>query len=145
MGGLVIGITVRPGAIPSPTPAAATAARKLQLAISENPGKIPLYDLEVNDPLRPTATDKNKSPSLLGPPIFLTRGEATEIEVKNQSNSPTVIHWHGIELLELRRRCCGLDRLRPADYPASCSWNVVHRPHDSAAGGNLHLSHTLAR
>jgi manganese oxidase len=98
MGGLVIGITVLPGATPSPTPAAATAARKLQLAISENPGKIPLYDLEVNDPLKPTATDKNKPPSLLGPPIFLTRGEATEIEVKNQSTRPTVIHWHGIEL-----------------------------------------------
>jgi FtsP/CotA-like multicopper oxidase with cupredoxin domain len=98
MGGLVIGITVLPGATPQPSPVAATAARKLQLVISDNPGKIPLYALEVNDPLRPTATDKNESPSLLGPPIFLTRGEATEIEIKNQSTSTTVIHWHGIEL-----------------------------------------------
>jgi len=98
MGGLVIGISVLPGATPSPSPAAATAARKLQLVISENPGKIPLYNLEVNDPLKPSAPDKDKPPSLLGPPIVLTRGEATEIEVKNQSSKPTAIHWHGIEL-----------------------------------------------
>lgn len=98
MSGLVIGITVAPGVTSPPIPAAATAARKLQLVISENPAKIPLYNLEVNDPLKPTAPDKSKPSSLLGPPIFLTRGETTEIEVKNQSSSPTVIHWHGMEL-----------------------------------------------
>jgi FtsP/CotA-like multicopper oxidase with cupredoxin domain len=98
MGGLVIGITVLPATSAPASPAVATVARKLQLVISENPEKIPLYNLEVNDALKPAAPDKNKPPSLLGPPVFLTRGEATEIEVKNQSNSPTVIHWHGIEL-----------------------------------------------
>jgi FtsP/CotA-like multicopper oxidase with cupredoxin domain len=98
MGGLVIGITVLPGAKTQPSPVAATARRKLQLVISDNPGKVPLYNLEVNDTLKPIATDKNTPASLLGPPIFLTRGEATEIEVKNQSSNPTVIHWHGIEL-----------------------------------------------
>ena len=96
--GLVIGITVLPGATPPRSTVAATAPRKLQLVISDNPGKVPLYNLEVNDPLRPIATDKTTPASLLGPPIFLTRGEATEIEVKNQSSNPTVIHWHGIEL-----------------------------------------------
>jgi FtsP/CotA-like multicopper oxidase with cupredoxin domain len=98
MSGLVIGITVLPGASASPSPAAATAPRKLELVISDHPGKIPLYSLAVNDPAKPVAPDKEKPPSLLGPPIFLTRGEATEIEVKNQSHNPTVIHWHGIEL-----------------------------------------------
>jgi FtsP/CotA-like multicopper oxidase with cupredoxin domain len=100
MGGLVIGITVHPGAGIAPTPATATPRRKLQLVISENPTKIPLYRLEVNDPLKPAAPDpdKDKRPTLLGPAIFLTRGEATEIEVKNQGSNPTTIHWHGIEL-----------------------------------------------
>ena len=103
MGGLVIGITVLPGAAPPPSPVAAPAPRKLQLVISDNPGKIPLYNLQVNDlrihdPRKPVATNQNTPASLLGPPIFLTRGEATEIEVKNQSSNPTVIHWHGIEL-----------------------------------------------
>jgi manganese oxidase len=98
MGGMVIGITVLPGTSAPPSPVAAAAARKLQLVISDNPAKIPLYSLEVNDPLKPAAPNKDKPPGLLGPPIVLTRGEAAEIEVKNQSSNPTVIHWHGIEL-----------------------------------------------
>ena len=98
MGGMVIGITVLPGPTSTPSPVAATTTHKLQLVISDNPGKIPLYKLEVNDPMRPVPSEKKESPSLLGPPIVLTCGEATEIEVKNQSSNPTVIHWHGIEV-----------------------------------------------
>jgi FtsP/CotA-like multicopper oxidase with cupredoxin domain len=98
MGGLVIGITVIPSAIATPSPASTGATHKLQLVISDNPGKVPLYDLEVNDPREPAATDKKKTQSLLGPPIILTRGEPAEIEVKNSTNSPTAIHWHGMEL-----------------------------------------------
>jgi FtsP/CotA-like multicopper oxidase with cupredoxin domain len=100
MAGLVMGITVLPATTLTPTsaPAATAPARKLELVISDNPSKIPLYNLELNDPLIPPAPDKKKSPSLLGPPIILTRGEATEIEVKNQSINPTAIHWHGLEL-----------------------------------------------
>lgn len=98
MAGLVIGITVPPVAIPALSAAATRAARKLQLVISDNPGKIPLYELEVNDPMTPAAPDKKKSASLLGPPIVLNRGEVTEIEVQNHSSDPTVIHWHGLEL-----------------------------------------------
>ena len=97
MAGLVLGVTVLPGATPPPSSAATTVARKLQLVISDNPGKIPLYNVEVNDPTTAAAPDKKKPPSLLGPPIVLTRGEATEIEVKNLSSNPTVIHWHGAE------------------------------------------------
>jgi manganese oxidase len=97
MGGLVLGITVLPGSTPTPSPTAATT-HKLQLVISDNPEKIPLYKLEVNDPMRPVPAGKTESPTLLGPPIVLTRGEATEIEVKNQSSNPTVIHWHGVEV-----------------------------------------------
>ena len=98
MAGLVIGITVPSVVTPALSPAATRSARKLQLVISDNPGKIPLYDLEVNDPMTPAAPDKKKAASLLGPPIVLTRGEITEIEVQNHSSDPTVIHWHGLEL-----------------------------------------------
>jgi FtsP/CotA-like multicopper oxidase with cupredoxin domain len=98
MGGLVIGITVLPGPTSPPSTTAATTTRKLQLLISDDPGKIPLYKLEVKNLLEPSVAEENKPSSLLGPPIVLTRGEATEIEVKNQSSNPTVIHWHGIEL-----------------------------------------------
>jgi FtsP/CotA-like multicopper oxidase with cupredoxin domain len=105
MGGLVLGITVLPDKTDS-TAANFQAAHKLQLVISDNPQKLPLYRVEVNDP-PPTTNSKNadsdkkaadKKPSLLGPPIVIARGEPTEIEVKNQTGGPTVIHWHGIEL-----------------------------------------------
>ena len=98
MGGLVLGITVLPGAAAVPAPTAIKVPRRLQLVISMNPEKIPLYKLEVNDPRLPPLPAKNEAPPLLGPPILLTRGEATEIEVMNLTGVLTAIHWHGIEL-----------------------------------------------
>jgi len=98
MGGLVLGITVTAGAAEEARSVEDRNARKLQLVISENPGKIPLYRLELNDPALPRQQGEQKQPVLLGPPIVLTRGQPVEIEVKNQSSSPTAIHWHGIEL-----------------------------------------------
>ena len=98
MGGLVIGITVVPSAGKDPTAVAGKNVRKLQLVISENPEKIPLYRVDLNDPTALRKPEEKKQPALLGPPIILTRGEPIEIEVKNQSSNPTAIHWHGIEL-----------------------------------------------
>lgn len=98
MGGLVVGITVVPGSSAETAPVVARNARKLQLVISENPDKIPLYRLELNDPAVPRKPEEKKQPALLGPPIILTRGEPVEVEVKNQSTNPTAIHWHGIEI-----------------------------------------------
>jgi FtsP/CotA-like multicopper oxidase with cupredoxin domain len=96
MGGPVMGITVLPGAVAAANPAAAAYTHKLQLVISERAEKIPLYKLELNDANVPAKP--GKLPSLFGPPIVLTRGEAAEIEVKNLTKSPTAIHWHGIQL-----------------------------------------------
>jgi FtsP/CotA-like multicopper oxidase with cupredoxin domain len=98
MGGLVIGLTVLSNASTAPSSASTNAAHKVQLVISDNPEKIPLYDLQVNDSREPAAKDKKKSSSLLGPPIILMRGEIAEIEVKNMTSNPTVIHWHGMEI-----------------------------------------------
>ena len=91
MGGLVMGITVVPGASREVVPVEARSARKLQLVISENPEKIPKYRLDLIDPAVAPNPDEKKQPALLGPPIILTRGEPVEIEVKNQSSSPTAI------------------------------------------------------
>jgi FtsP/CotA-like multicopper oxidase with cupredoxin domain len=98
MGGLVIGLTVLPAAGAAPAPVVAKDPRKLQLVISENPAKIPRYRLDVFDPAVPRKPDADTAPSLLGPPIVLTRGQETEIEVMNKTTNPTAIHWHGIEL-----------------------------------------------
>jgi manganese oxidase len=99
MGGLVLGITVLAPAGAAPPPPAPTATHRLQLVISDNPGKVPLYKLQVNDLTGPApAPGTHAPPSLLGPPIVLTRGEPAEIEVKNETNTPTSIHWHGMEI-----------------------------------------------
>jgi len=99
MGGLVLGITVVSGSSAEPAPIEAKNPRKLQLIVSDNPVKTPLYRLELNDPALPSKpAGKDAPPSLSGPPIILTRGEPVEIEVKNQLRNPTAIHWHGIEL-----------------------------------------------
>ena len=98
MGGMVMGITVLPGGEKDSPPQAAGIVRKLQLVVSENAGKIPLYRLDLNDPAAAKKPESDTQPALLGPPIILTRGEPVEIEVKNQSSTATAIHWHGIEL-----------------------------------------------
>jgi manganese oxidase len=94
MGGLVLGITVLPGTTFVPVPAATKAPRRLQLVISVNPEKVPLYKLEVNDPLLSPQSGKDRPPALLGPPILLTRGEATEIEVKNRRSDSDSLAWN---------------------------------------------------
>lgn len=130
MGGLVIGISILPGVKAPPTPesSAATAPRKLQLLITENPDKVPLYQLAVNDPHAPADRNEKKSPSLVGPPIVLKRGEPTEIEVRNLTTSPTAIHWHGIELESYYDGVPGwtgsAQQTTPAIGPASHSWRA---------------------
>jgi manganese oxidase len=113
MGGLVMGITILPGTNEAEAKASAPGdvsrtapAHKVQLVISDNPDKVPLYKVEINDSAAPADTDskndaKNKDakkPTFLGPPIVLVRGEPAEIEVKNESTQDTSIHWHGMEL-----------------------------------------------
>lgn len=92
MGQLVLGITVR-----GPTTAAAKPAwhadRKLQLEISERSGA-PSYALQLRD----ASSAADPPPGLIGPPIVLTQNQPVEIEVINKLQTPTAIHWHGIEL-----------------------------------------------
>jgi manganese oxidase len=99
MGGLILGITILPGTrVAAAASSAPIAPHKLQLVISDNPEKIPLYKIQIDDPAMPLPTGPKKKPPLLGPPIVLVRGEPAEIEVKNQSTHETTIHWHGMEL-----------------------------------------------
>lgn len=92
MGQMVLGITVS-GATKSVSDW--HPERKLRLEISERTG-IPRYAVQVRDD-KPTETALSK-PGLIGPPVVLTRGQPTEIEVVNRLQGPTAIHWHGIEL-----------------------------------------------
>jgi manganese oxidase len=99
MGQMVLGIAV-PGDSNAGTSPTWHADRRIQLEIGER-NATPRYLLRVRD----DAESRNASaesdivkPSLIGPPIFLTRGQPVEIEVVNKLKDPTAIHWHGIEL-----------------------------------------------
>ena len=98
MAGLVLGITVQPGA-PSASPAPSTApARKLTLLARERPAtdRSPAAALfQLQEGAQAPALDAATVP---GPPLVLTRGEPVEITVVNQLREPTAVHWHGIEL-----------------------------------------------
>ncbi len=98
MAGLVLGITVQPGAR-SASPATSTVpARKLTLLARERPAtdRIPAGAVfQLQDGPQAPALDAATVP---GPPLVLTRGEPVEITVVNQMREPTAIHWHGIEL-----------------------------------------------
>jgi manganese oxidase len=93
MGQLVLGVTV-PEPAHSATPNSWHADRKLRLEISERTGH-PQYAIQLYDPQRSTSASK---PGLIGPPLILNRGQPVEVEVVNRLQSPTAIHWHGIEL-----------------------------------------------
>lgn len=101
MAGLVIGITILPKQQASQPPAW-KAERKLQLVMEERSGGLPAFALEVRDPAKasppPLPPAAPTTPQLLGPPIFLTQNQPTEIEVINRTKLPTAIHWHGMEL-----------------------------------------------
>ena len=94
MGQLVLGITVS-GPPKAPSGTGWHAERRLQLEISERPGA-PRYAVQLRENAQAEAYPAK--PGLMGPPIILTRGQPTEIEVVNRSKDPTAIHWHGIEL-----------------------------------------------
>jgi len=98
MGGLVLGITVQPGAPSASPPTRTSPARQLMLLARERPATdlIPAAAvLQLQEGPQAPALDAAAVP---GPPLVLMRGQPVEITVVNQLREPTAIHWHGIEL-----------------------------------------------
>jgi manganese oxidase len=96
MGGLVMGITVRPG--PGWAPATDVPRRRLRLHIGTRAGVFgdePGYGFVLQEGATSPAPDSVRFP---GSPIVLTRGEPTEITVLNRADVPLGVHWHGLEL-----------------------------------------------
>jgi FtsP/CotA-like multicopper oxidase with cupredoxin domain len=98
MAGLVLGMTVRPGARPASQAASSAPARKLTLLVRERPATdrspgATVFQLQEGP--QPPALDAATVP---GPPLVLKRDEPVEITVVNQLREPTAVHWHGIEL-----------------------------------------------
>jgi manganese oxidase len=96
MGGLVMGITVRPA--PGWTPSTDVPRRKLRLHIGTRAGVFdgePGYGFVLQDGATAPPADSVRFP---GSPIVLTRDEPTEITVLNHADVPLGVHWHGLEL-----------------------------------------------
>jgi FtsP/CotA-like multicopper oxidase with cupredoxin domain len=99
MRGLIVGVTVAPGGGPvEAKPASDLKPRRLRLLIREKAAtRFSLarmgYVVQEGD-----GSDNPEGLSVPGPPLVLTRGQLTEIEVVNQLHEPTAVHWHGIEL-----------------------------------------------
>jgi FtsP/CotA-like multicopper oxidase with cupredoxin domain len=98
MAGLVLGMTVRPGARPASPATSGALPRKLTLLVRERPATdrspgAAVFQLQEGP--QPPALDAATVP---GPPLVLKRDEPVEITVVNQLREPTAIHWHGIEL-----------------------------------------------
>ncbi len=98
MGGLVMGIEVRPRG-----PAVATTdprpRRKLRLVArvdSATTDSEPAYGYVLQE--RGLTTKASRYPMVPGPTIVLKRGEPVSITVVNELSEPTAVHWHGIEL-----------------------------------------------
>ena len=98
MGGLVMGIEVRPnGTATAMEPA---TRRKLRLIARIDPTgdgteAEPAYGYELEGGGRRAEAQGGLLP---GPTILLKRGEPVSITVVNQLPEPTAVHWHGIEL-----------------------------------------------
>jgi manganese oxidase len=93
MGGLVLGVIVKPATVRAPPLVAQAARRSMRLVIS------PRSDTTIAPAFR-FALDASGASADAGvaPPIVLARGEPVSITVVNTMKEPTAIHWHGIEL-----------------------------------------------
>lgn len=105
MGGLVLGVAVRPAAgakgrgVEAHVPPGGEApARRLRLLVRRNAGgtdAAPYFGFALQEgPAEPPPDSGLR----VGPPLVLVRGEPVRITVVNQLAEPTAVHWHGIEL-----------------------------------------------
>jgi manganese oxidase len=97
MGGLILGLTVRD---PSSQLAAAPAPpiRRIQLKVETAPDDrpdAPSFRYVVNE-----GNGFVTEPGAIGPPIVLTKGVSSTIDVTNLLKEPTAVHWHGVELAD---------------------------------------------
>jgi len=106
MGGLILGIVVTDDPASS---ADLEPERRLRLIAREaktGGGKDVVRGFVVEDGDGP-AVDH---PAVPGPPLLLTRGRTTSIEVVNEMSEPTTVHWHGMELQSVYDGVAGWSR-----------------------------------
>ena len=95
MGGLVVGVRVRPSGVSSEEPA---EPRALRLLIRSRPS---VYGVNPGYAYVLGGSPEEKDPSALpvpGPTLVLEKGGRLAVTLVNESHEPAAVHWHGIEL-----------------------------------------------
>ena len=95
MGGLVVGIRVRPTGIAPEEPA---EPRALRLLIRSRPG---VYGEDPGYAYVLGGSPEEEDPSALpvpGPSLVLEKGRRVGVTLVNESHEAAAVHWHGIEL-----------------------------------------------
>jgi len=98
MAGLVLGIRVAPSPTEIAPPDPNLPVRQLRLFVRNRPAKDGLsagYAYQLQDGQSEPSPDAATVP---GSPLVLTRGQPVEITVVNESDEPTTVHWHGIQV-----------------------------------------------
>lgn len=96
MGGLILGFTVRSSKLVQ-TADPPRIARRVTLIVEPGPddrADAPSFRYVVSG--EPAAEERNA----IGPPLILTRGVTTAVDVTNRLREPTAVHWHGMELAD---------------------------------------------
>lgn len=95
MGGLVVGIEVRPPDDWTPERAAGEPVRLYVHKDSTPDYPLPRFGFVLQEGERPPAPDSMLFP---GPPLVLHQGAPAAVRVMNRTGEPTQIHWHGLEV-----------------------------------------------
>ena len=115
MGGLMLGIEVRPKGAPASN---VTGRRVMRLFVQRDstPGdSLARFGFVLQEGDREPAPDSVRLP---GSTIVLHRGEPTSLWVINRSSEPTAIHWHGLELESPFDGVVGVGGYRGSPTPA---------------------------
>lgn len=96
MSGLVMGMEAKGKAIG--TKEKGTAVRHLRLDIKPREQKYANGRTGIQSSISESGTAWLAPSVRIGPVLDLTRGQPVAIEIHNEFNEPTTVHWHGIEL-----------------------------------------------
>jgi FtsP/CotA-like multicopper oxidase with cupredoxin domain len=113
MAGLVLGVTVSEDDLPVTE---SRPRQRLRLVAKEktvNGGKAVIRGFVLENGAGPWPD----VPMVPGPPLILTRGEATSITVVNQMSEPTTVHWHGMEVESVYDGVAGWSRTGSRNAP----------------------------
>lgn len=95
MAGLVVGVTILPDATSEAAATPRAPTRTIGLTASPMPG---YFGAESGMGFLVEEPGATPRPSIPGPPLVLTQGQTTAINVTNRLAEPLAVHWHGVEL-----------------------------------------------